>query len=164
MAHAVAEPLTRDRPNIVVIIADDLGYGETGMMGNEEIPAPEPFCLVVSYNAVHRAMQARDEDLEVLHRIKDVQRRIFAGMLLALDRGVGRVHDALLEEGLKRKTMVVLLSVNGGPTKELTSSNAPLKSGNWKIVRPKQNAAIELYHLLSDPGEERNLVRQHPIN
>ena len=29
-----------DRPNIVVIIADDLGYGETGMMGNREIPTP----------------------------------------------------------------------------------------------------------------------------
>ena len=29
-----------DRPNIVVIIADDLGYGETGMMGNAEIPTP----------------------------------------------------------------------------------------------------------------------------
>ena len=28
------------RPNIVVIIADDLGYGETGMMGNDEIPTP----------------------------------------------------------------------------------------------------------------------------
>ncbi len=30
----------QDRSNIVVIIADDLGYGETGMMGNEEIPTP----------------------------------------------------------------------------------------------------------------------------
>ena len=94
----------------MVIIADDLGYGKTGTMGNEEIPAPELFCLVVSCNAVHRPMQVRDEDLEVLHRIKDVQRRIFVGMLLALDRGVGRVQDALLEEALKRKTMVVLLS------------------------------------------------------
>ena len=28
------------RPNVVVIIADDLGYGETGMMGNDEIPTP----------------------------------------------------------------------------------------------------------------------------
>ena len=28
------------RANIVVIIADDLGYGETGMMGNTEIPTP----------------------------------------------------------------------------------------------------------------------------
>ena len=44
-------------------------------------------------------MQAWNEDLEVLRRIKNVQRRIFAGMLLALDCGVGRVQDALLKEG-----------------------------------------------------------------
>ena len=30
------------RPNMVVIIADDLGYGETGMMGNTQIPTPHP--------------------------------------------------------------------------------------------------------------------------
>mgnify|MGYP001826585890 FL=1 len=28
------------RPNLVCIIVDDLGYGETGMMGNTEIPTP----------------------------------------------------------------------------------------------------------------------------
>ena len=30
----------QDQPNVVLIIADDLGYGETGMMGNAEIPTP----------------------------------------------------------------------------------------------------------------------------
>ena len=62
--------------------------------------AGKPFCLVVSYNAVHSPMQAKIDDLEPLRRIKDAQRRIFAGMLTALDRGVGRVQDALNEKGL----------------------------------------------------------------
>ena len=38
-AAVATEPVSH-RPNIVVIVADDLGYGETGMMGNREIPTP----------------------------------------------------------------------------------------------------------------------------
>ena len=29
-----------DKPNIVLLVADDLGYGELGCQGNEEIPTP----------------------------------------------------------------------------------------------------------------------------
>ncbi len=95
--------------------------------------ADKPFCLVVSYNAVHSPLQATDEDLQSLRRIKDDQRRIFAGMLVALDRGVGRVRDALRDRGLTRHTLVVFLSDNGGPTEELTSSNAPLRGGKGSL-------------------------------
>ena len=63
----------------------------------------EPFCLVVAYNAVHSPMQARQDDLETIRRIKDEQRRIFAGMLIALDRGVGRIRGKLADAGLTRK-------------------------------------------------------------
>ncbi len=95
--------------------------------------AENPFCLVVSYNAVHSPMQATMEDVKALRRIKDVQRRIFAGMLVALDRGVGNIRDALDELGLRRKTLIVFLSDNGGPTEELTSSNAPLRGGKGTL-------------------------------
>ena len=44
----------------------------------------------------------------------------------------------------------------------MSGGKMALHSGNWKIVRPKQNASIELYHLLSDPSDNRNLVSQHP--
>ena len=95
--------------------------------------AADPFCLVVSYNAVHSPMQALKEDLEKLRRIKDDQRRIFGGMLLALDHGVGRVRGALREAGLERNSLVVFVSDNGGPTAELTSSNAPLRGGKGSL-------------------------------
>ncbi len=214
-----------------------------------ERQAEQEFCLVVSYSAVHSPMQARKDDLESVGRIKDVQRRIFAGMLMALDRGVGQIRDALSEQGLTRDTLVVFFSDNGGPTAELTSSNAPLRDGkgsvyegglripmvwsmpdrlpvrgveqravlsldiaataldiaglprdesmdgrsvlewfdapsrdplhedvywrmnhgkaayrlgNWKIVRSKRDAPIELYHLAGDLGESRNLASKYP--
>ena len=95
--------------------------------------ADRPFCLVVSYNAVHSPMQATSEDVEALRRIKDVQRRIFAGMLTAMDRGVGRVRDSLEAKELTRMTLVVFISDNGGPTEELTSSNAPLRGGKGSL-------------------------------
>ncbi len=88
-----------------------------------------PFCLMVCYNAVHSPMQAAKSDLAGLQRIEDDQRRIFAGMLIAMDRGVAKIREAIDEHKLTRNTMVVFVSDNGGPTKELTSSNAPLRGG-----------------------------------
>lgn len=203
----------------------------------------DPFCLMVCYNAVHSPMQATLEDCDALQRIEDIQRRIFAGMLIALDRGVGQIAACLDDHKLTRNTLVVFISDNGGPTAELTSSNAPLRggkgtlyeggvrvpfvwsfpgrlpqgrseprpvlsldiaatalelagvppdpnadgvslfswidspvasghdtiywrmpggkqalrSGNWKIVRPRNKELFELYHLGSDPGEQRDL-------
>ncbi|TVQ00647.1 MAG: n-acetylgalactosamine-4-sulfatase [Planctomycetaceae bacterium] len=210
-----------------------------------------PFCLIASYSAVHSPMQARVEDLESesLRHIEDDQRRIFAGMLVALDRGISQISTALRAAGAERKTLVVFLSDNGGPTAELTSSNAPLRDGkgsvyegglrvpmvwsmpgrlpagrveprpvssldiaatalelaglpadptsdgyalmewltdperealhqelywrmsggkaayrsnDWKVVRPAQNAPIELYDLASDLAESQDLAQRHP--
>lgn len=93
----------------------------------------DPFCLMVCYNAVHSPMQAKIEDCEELSRIGDIQRRIFAGMLVALDQGTGKISEAIDRHGLRRNTLVVFLSDNGGPTKELTSSNAPLRGGKGML-------------------------------
>jgi len=95
--------------------------------------AEDPFCLVVAYNAVHSPMQATLEDCETLRRIDDLQRRIFAGMLLALDRGVGAITAEIDEQKIRRQTLVVFLSDNGGPTAELTSSNEPLRGGKGTL-------------------------------
>lgn len=209
----------------------------------------DDFCLVVAYNAVHSPMQAAKEDSDKFAYLEDVQRQIFAGMLTALDRGVGRISETLQQHGLTEDTLVVFFSDNGGPTAELTSSNKPLRdgkgsvyegglrvpmvwsmpgrlpegrtekrvvlsldiaatalelagqpipkeldgrsilgwvddpaqsplhddvywrmsngktayrSGNWKIVRPKQNNPIELYHLSGDLREQRNLAAEQP--
>jgi arylsulfatase A-like enzyme len=87
----------------------------------------QPFFLLLSYNAVHSPLQGADAYLQKFAYIPDIQRRIFAALLAQLDDGVGRVLARLRNEGLEQRTLIVFLSDNGGPTRELTSSNRPLR-------------------------------------
>ncbi|MGI9243663.1 MAG: sulfatase-like hydrolase/transferase [Verrucomicrobiales bacterium] len=92
-----------------------------------------PFFLYVAHSAVHSPLQADDRTIAKFAHIKDIQRRIFAAMLSDLDTSVGRVLAKLDEHQLEDETLVVFLSDNGGITPELTSSNAPLRSGKMHL-------------------------------
>ena len=89
--------------------------------------ATQPFFLYLAYNAVHSPMQGADAYLKKFAHIPDIHRRIFAAMLAHLDDSVGTVLAQLRESDLERDTLVVFLSDNGGPTRELTSRNTPLR-------------------------------------
>ena len=89
----------------------------------------QPFFLYLAYNAVHSPMQGTDKFMKKFAHIQDIQRRIFAALLAHLDDSVGKVFAQLRESGVEENTLVVFLSDNGGPTKELTSSNASLRGG-----------------------------------
>jgi arylsulfatase B len=93
----------------------------------------QPWFLYLAYNAVHSPMQGMDTYMEKFAHISDIQRRIFAAMLAQLDDGIGRVLAQLRTSGLEENTFVVFLSDNGGPTSELTSSNAPLRGGKGEL-------------------------------
>lgn len=88
-----------------------------------------PFFLYMSYNAVHSPLQGADQYMNRFLHIEDIHRRIFAAMLSNLDDSVGEIMHKLRTEGLEENTIVIFLSDNGGPTKELTSSNLPLRGG-----------------------------------
>lgn len=93
----------------------------------------QPWFLNLAFNAVHSPMQAADRWMEKFTHIEDIHRRIFAAMLAHLDESVGGVLDTLRETGVEQNTLVVFLSDNGGPMKELTSSNAPLRGGKGEL-------------------------------
>lgn len=78
-------------------------------------------------------MQATEDDLGRFPEIKDQKRKVFAAMLASLDDGVGDVLKKLRELDLENETLVIFLSDNGGPTAELTSSNAPLRGGKGQL-------------------------------
>lgn len=87
----------------------------------------QPFFLYLAYNAVHSPLQADNRYVEKFRHIPDIHRRIFAALLAQLDDSIGAVLSRLHDTGLERDTLVVFLSDNGGATRELTSSNAPLR-------------------------------------
>ena len=64
--------------------------------------------------------------MEKFSHIEDIHRRIFAAMLANMDDSVGSVMEQVRKSGLEENTLVFFLSDNGGPTRELTSSNLPL--------------------------------------
>ncbi len=92
-----------------------------------------PFFLYLAYNAVHSPLQGADAYMKKFQHIEDIQRRVFAAMLSNLDDSVGEVLKTLRDEGLEGDTLVFFISDNGGPTRELTSSNAPLRGGKGDL-------------------------------
>lgn len=87
----------------------------------------KPFFLYLPYNAVHSPLQGADAYMRKFSHIEDIHRRIFAAMLANMDDSVGAILKQLRKSGLEENTLVFFLSDNGGPTRELTSSNAPLR-------------------------------------
>lgn len=93
----------------------------------------QPFFLYVAYNAVHSPMQAPTESMRKFNHIGDEHRQVFAAMLSRMDNSVGAILQRLREEKLEQDTLIFFLSDNGGPTAELTSSNAPLRGGKGQL-------------------------------
>ena len=84
-----------------------------------------PWFLFMSYNAPHGPLQATEADMARFNHIKDPKRRIYAAMMLSLDRSVGRLTQWLGEHGELENTLIVFFSDNGGATNN-KSWNGPL--------------------------------------
>ena len=62
-------------------------------------------------------------------KIKDPNRRKFAGMLTKLDESVGKVVEALQEQEMLDNTIIVFTTDNGGPAAGFDLNHA----SNWPL-------------------------------
>ena len=90
--------------------------------------AKEPFFLYLSFNAVHGPMHATEKYLSRFPEIKDGNRKTYAGMMSAMDDGIGAVLKKLDEHLLTDNTLIFFVSDNGGPTPVNASNNLPLRA------------------------------------
>ena len=92
-----------------------------------------PFFLYLAHWAPHTPLQATREDYEALSHIESHRERVYAAMIRSLDRGVGRVLEALARNGLEENTLVLFTSDNGGAGYiGLPEVNHPFRG--WKIT------------------------------
>jgi arylsulfatase A-like enzyme len=95
----------------------------------------QPWFLYVPFNAQHAPLQAPDEYIARFKDIPDEKRRIFAAMMYAMDEAVGKILAKVRDRGEEENTLVIFQSDNGGPTRQTTSNNLPLrgfKSTTWE--------------------------------
>lgn len=75
----------------------------------------EPFFVYVAYNAVHHPWEVPDTYVNRLAHISDKDRRLFGGMILAMDDGIGHIIQTLKDKGVYENTIVIFISDNGSP-------------------------------------------------
>lgn len=91
-----------------------------------------PFFLYLAHWAPHSPLQSSKEDYDALDEIDMHRERVYGGMIRGLDRGVGRVLQALEDNGLDDNTIVIFTSDNGGAGYiGLPDVNAPYRG--WKV-------------------------------
>lgn len=90
-----------------------------------------PFFLYLAHWGAHVPLQATKEDYEAVGDITPHRKRVYAAMMHALDRSVGRVMETIEAEGIAENTIVVLSSDNGAADYiGIDGVNAPYRG--WK--------------------------------
>jgi arylsulfatase A-like enzyme len=92
----------------------------------------KPFFLYVPFNAVHAPLQVPDEYTNAYPNLKGARRK-YAGMLAAMDEGVGKIVTAVENAGVRANTLFLFCSDNGGPQPGTVSDNGPYRAGKGTL-------------------------------
>ncbi len=97
----------------------------------------KPLFLYVPFNGVHAPMQVPDSYLAPYGGLSGPRLQL-AGMLAAVDEGIGQIVDALEKAGLRENTLIVFSSDNGGPK---PGTNTPLRDYKGSLFEGGVRAA-----------------------
>jgi arylsulfatase A-like enzyme len=105
--------------------------------------ASKPLFLYLAFTAAHTPYQATPEYLEKFKHIADETRRAYAGQIACMDDEVGKVLAALEKTGMRKDTLIVFHSDNGGTrdtrltgegsVKTVPCDNGPLRAGKGML-------------------------------
>ncbi len=131
---------TRDQKNdwyVNGINTEQQGYSthlitQAAVKAIEENDPNQPLFLYVPYNAVHGPYQVPDRYKKGYEHLKG-NRLQMAGMLTALDEGVGTIVAALEQKGMRDNTLFIYSSDNGGVGPNKITSNGPLRDGKGSV-------------------------------
>lgn len=103
-----------------------------------------PFFLYLAHWGPHTPLQATREDYEAVGDIQPHRARVYAAMIRAVDRSVGRINAVLAEEGLADNTVVLFTSDNGGAGYlGMPGVNQPFRG--WKITQFEGGIRVPLF-------------------
>ncbi|XP_014789497.1 arylsulfatase J [Octopus bimaculoides] len=123
------------------VAKDALGHYSTEIFTQEAVKIiknhneTKPLFLYLPYQAVHSSsiqpyLEAPEKYTKRFPNISNKQRKLFAGMVAALDDGVGEVVNALKSSGMYDNSIILFSTDNGGPANgynENAASNWPLR-------------------------------------
>ncbi|MBA4067918.1 MAG: arylsulfatase [Isosphaera sp.] len=97
-----------------------------------ETAGKKPFFLYVPFNAVHAPHQVPPEYLKPYPGLQG-ERQKYAGMLAAMDEAVGQVVAAVEKAGVRKDTLFVFSSDNGGPAPGKVTDNGRYRAGKGTL-------------------------------
>ncbi len=116
----------RDEGYSTHLIADDAVKFVADTAGKK------PFFLYVPFNAVHAPHQAPAEYMKPYETLKG-ERKKYAGMLAAMDEGVGKIVAAVEKAGVRENTLFLFSSDNGGPSPGTVTDNGKYRAGKGTL-------------------------------
>ena len=101
---------------------------DAGKFVNENA-GKKPFFMYVPFNAVHAPHQVPEEYMKPYAGTLKGERLKYAGMLAAMDEAVGEIVDAVEKAGVRKNTLFVFSSDNGGPQPGVVTDNGKYRAG-----------------------------------